>query len=93
MFEVVATKEFEVQIEKLFGNYPRIEELRRAIVWSLNRNPRGMGYSFDENDFIWVTSSLPTGGIPKVRIVYRLSNEIKQVKLISISAVVDHRRN
>jgi hypothetical protein len=93
VFTVVATKEFDNQMQTLFGKYPRMAELSRAIEWSLRRNPRGMGLEISEDIFVWLTTTLPTDDIPVVRIVYHINYDKKKVKLISIAEPVDPRRN
>jgi hypothetical protein len=93
VFTVVSTKEFDKQMQTLFGKYSRMAELSRAIEWSLNRNPRGMGVAIDESIYVWVTTTLPTEDIPVVRIVYQINYDKKEVKLVSISEAVDTRKN
>jgi hypothetical protein len=89
VFTVIATTRFSQQLTDIFEPYPRMEDLDRAIRWSLTRNPRSMGFEVDGNLYVWVTSQLPAKSVPKVKIVYKVKDAEKEVLLISIAAHVD----
>jgi hypothetical protein len=65
-----------------------MEELKKAIVWYLERRPRST-FNIDEDFYLWVTDQLPVKTIPKVKIIYRVSDPSQTVILISIAEHVD----
>lgn len=84
MYKVVKTERCIAQLQVLGREFDRMSELNKAIDWYLQRRPGIYAIEIEPRCFLWVTDQLPYG-FPVLKILYKVDDVAKTVKIISIS--------
>lgn len=84
MFRVLKQQKFAEQLRDLIETHPRLEELEKAIDWTLSRRPDQNAFPMGDGYYLWITDQLPGNIIPVVRILYRIEEYRRTVSLCRI---------
>lgn len=63
---------FEKDIRELQKIYPRIDEVRKAVMWELTRNPTA-GEEIYSRPGYWLLITYPIGSMPPFKVLYKFS--------------------
>ncbi len=65
---------FERDVKELRKVYPRINEVRRALMWELARNSEA-GEELRKRPGYWILLTYPIGSMPPFRVLYKFSQD------------------
>jgi hypothetical protein len=82
-YQVLKTEEYIQQFNEIYTRFPKSIELDNAIIWALERYPRGFE-NLSQTFYHWITDELASPDYPVVKIVFRLNENQSKVVLLSI---------
>lgn len=82
MFTVIFDDGIEDELCQIRDDYERIEDLKNAIKWGLERNPNRFE-SQDDGWFIWKTGQLIDDLFPKLKILYSVHEQTVRICAIA----------
>jgi len=82
---IVREHSFDSQLNKIAGNYERLDELDSAIDWGLSRAPTKF-VNFAADFYLWKMERI-SKNFPQLRIVYRYDSEAHTVYLIAVEEI------
>lgn len=85
--DVVEELSFTRTLMDLSGKYPRIEDVKRAVDWSVAKDPQGFDRIPGLRDW-YVLRTTPIGDTPSFRVLFRYSEEEEDTVYLAAIAEV-----
>lgn len=76
---------YDQQLEKIAGNFKRLDELDEAIEWGLSHGPTNF-FNIEGEFYLWKMEKI-SEHFPQLRIIYRYSVAENTVYLIAVDEI------